>query len=302
MPLDRAVGLGEHLDDLFLVRDGDAESLDAPGRRVLDELGEVLARHAEGNVDLVELQVGEGGVVDQRAEAVAHRIGDHAVDLGLGVDLVVVIDFRHLLEAELARRQRPLVMEGGEAQGRAEASAEDPGGRADVAHADADGGNLALARQLQHPQVVAGMVGHGADLDDVGVQAAEAPVDFSEVVGRLAEVVVADDPLGLAEAGDLAGDVLFEIDVLDPLGDGRPQQHQALIFAAGEFSPVRGAAAGDDDRAGPVGDQPLDVRLAVDVIDAEFDELGALLDEVAVFGDDVAMAAAADADADHGRD
>ena len=124
-------------------------------------------------------------------------------------------------------------------------------------------------------------------------------MDLLEVVGRLAEVVEADDPLGLAEAGDLAGDVLFEIDVLDPFGDRGPQEHQALVFAAGEFSPIGGPAAGDDDRAGPVGDQPLDVRFAVDVVDAEFDELGALLDEVAVFGDDVAMSAAADADADH---
>ena len=29
MPLDGAVGLGEHLDDLFLVRDGDAQAPDA---------------------------------------------------------------------------------------------------------------------------------------------------------------------------------------------------------------------------------------------------------------------------------
>ena len=135
-----------------------------------------------------------------------------------------------------------------------------------------------------------------------GSSAGQPPVDLVQVVGRLAEVVMADDPLGAAETRNLAGDVLLEIDVLDPLGNRRPQEHQPLLFGAGVFSALRRAAAGDDDRAGPVGHQPLDVHFAVDVVHAEFDELGALFDQVPVFGDHVTMSAAADADADHKRD
>ena len=50
---------------------------------------------------------------------------------------------------------------------------------------------------------------------------------------------------------------------------------------------------------GPLGQQPLEVHLAVDVIQPQLDQLGALLDEVLVLGDHVPVAAAADADAEH---
>ena len=82
------VELGKHG---FLVRNGDAQAADADGGRVVDEGGEVFARDADGHVDLVQLEVLEGGVVDERAQAVADRIGDDAVDLGGGVDLVVAV-------------------------------------------------------------------------------------------------------------------------------------------------------------------------------------------------------------------
>ena len=58
-----------------------------------------------------------------------------------------------------------------------------------------------------------------AELDDVRIELAQPAVDFVEIVGRLAEVVQADDPLGAAETRNRRGDVLFQIDVLDPLGD-----------------------------------------------------------------------------------
>ena len=61
---DHAVRLREPLDDLLLVRDGHAQSLDPQSGRVVEKLAQVLARHAERHVDLVQLQVGEGGVVD----------------------------------------------------------------------------------------------------------------------------------------------------------------------------------------------------------------------------------------------
>ena len=94
-------------------------------------------------------------------------------------------------------------------------------------------GTFDCSHQLQHPQVVVRLVGHGGDLDDVGVERRQPGVDLVQIVGRLAEVVQADDPLGLAEARDRAGDVVFQIDVFDAFGDRAAQQHQPLLFAAG---------------------------------------------------------------------
>ena len=62
------------------------------------------------------------------------------------------------------------------------------------------------------------------------------------------------------------------------------------------------AAAGDDHRRGPIGQQPLQVHFAVDVVQPQLDQLGALLDQVAMLGDHVAVTAAGDADANHGID
>ena len=237
----------------------------------------------------------------QRAEAVPDRIGDHAVDLRVGVDPVVVVGLGHLLKAELARRQDPFVMEGGVAERGAELAGQNPRGDADVAHAQADRRHLAAPRQFQHSQVVVRMIGHRADFDDVGIELAEAAVDFVEVVGRLAEVVQTDDPLGASETGDRRGDVVFQIDVLDPFGDGGPQQQPALLLAADEFTAVGSPAASDHDRAGPVRHQPLQVHLSVDIIQPQFDQTGTLVDQVPKLGDHVPVPAAANADANHGR-
>ena len=122
---------------------------------------------------------------------------------------------------------------------------------ADLAHAQPERRHLARPRKLQHPQVVLRVVGHGADLDDVGVQRGQPAVDVFQVVGRPLEVVHADDPLGGAEAGDLAGDVFLQVDVLGPLGDRRPQEDLPLLFAARVAAAVAVAATGDDHGRGP---------------------------------------------------
>ncbi len=95
-----------------------------------------------------------------------------------------------------------------------------------------------------------------------------------QVFGRLAEVVVADDPLGFAEARNRAGDILFQIDVLDAFGDGGPQQQQPRLLGPLPAAAIDLPAAGDDHRRGPIGQQPLEVHLAVDVIQAQLDQLG----------------------------
>ena len=167
MPCTAVVDLRELLDHLFLVRDGDAQAADAQRPGLVDEAAQVLARHAEGHIDLVQPEVGESGVMDQGAEAMPDRIGHDAVDLGIGVDLVVAVDLGHVLEAELARRQGPFAMEGGIGVRGPELAGQDAGRHADIAHPQADRGDLGLADHVQDPHVIAGMVGHGRDLDDV---------------------------------------------------------------------------------------------------------------------------------------
>ncbi len=117
-----------------------------------------------------------------------------------------------------------------------------------------------------------------ADLDDVGIVTAEPGVDGIEVVRRLAEVVEADDPLGLAESRNLPRDIFIQVDVLDALGDGRAEQQDPLLFAADELAAVGAAAAGDNHRTGPVGHQPPQVYVAVDVVQAELDQFRSLVD------------------------
>ena len=281
------------------MRDGDAEAADAQGPGLVDEAAQVLPRHAEGHVDLVQSQVRETGVMDQGAEAVPDGIGHHAVDLGVGVDLLVAIDLGHVLEAELARRQGPLRLEGGVGAVGAELARQDAGGHADVAHSQADRGDLGLADHLQDADVVGGVVDHRRDLHDVRVALRQAAVDLGEVLGRLAEVVEADDPLGLAEAGNGGGDIVFQVDVLDPFGDGRPQEELPLLFRPVPLPAVGGAAAGDHYGARPLGDQAAEVDGPADVVQPQLDQLGPQLGEVPMFVDHETVAAAADADANH---
>jgi len=92
-------------------------------------------------------------------------------------------------------------MERGVGERRAELAGQNPRDGADVAHADADGGHLAAAHELEHPQVVVRMVAIVENLTMSGSSSLSRPVQLFEVVGRLAKVVQADDPLGAAETG-----------------------------------------------------------------------------------------------------
>ena len=92
-------------------------------------------------------------------------------------------------------------------------------------------GILLCRVKLQHPQVVVRMVGHRGQLHDVRIEARQPAVHLCEIVGRLAKIVQADDPFRAAETGDRAGDVLLQVDVLHPFGNGRPQQQQPLLLA-----------------------------------------------------------------------
>ena len=60
------------------------------------------------------------------------------------------------------------------------------------------------------------------------------------------------------------------------------------------------AAAGDDHRAGPLGQEPLEIRRRHQEVEPQLDQLAALLGQVLVLGDQMPMPAAADGDAEQG--
>ena len=100
--------------------------------------------------------------------------------------------------------------------------------------------------------------------------------------------------------GDGAGKVLLEVDVFDPFGNRRTEQQLALALAAGPFTPVLLATTGDHHRARAIGNQPSQPYLAVDVVQTQLHQFRAPLDQMAVLGDHVSVAATGNADADHG--
>ncbi len=115
-------------------------------------------------------------------------------------------------------------------KGATELAGQDSRRRTNLAHADADRGNLAVPHELKHPHVVMRFVRHGRQLDHVGVQIGESRVNLLQVFRRLAEVVHADNAFGLAVSRDTSGDFLFQVDILHAFGDRRPEQHQASFF------------------------------------------------------------------------
>ena len=124
-------------------------------------------------------------------------------------------------------------------------------------------------------------------------------VDAPQVLRRLAEIVVADDPLGLPEPRDAAGDVILQVHVVDAFRDRRPQGQQPGLFRVVPLAAVLLAAAGDDARAGPLAEQAADVHAAADVVHPQLDQLHALFGQVPMLGHRMLVAAATNANANH---
>ncbi len=119
------------------------------------------------------------------------------------------------------------------------------------------------------------------------------------VLRRDAEVVIADDAFCFAESRNGGGDVFLEVDPLAAFGDGGAQEQLPGLLGSRPATAVGLSAAGDDDRARPVGQEALEVYIAVDVIQPKLDELRTALDEVLVLGNHVPVTTAADTDAEH---
>ena len=73
-------------------------------------------------------------------------------------------------------------------------------------------------------------------------------MDLFEIVGRLFEVVITDDPLRVAITRNLVGNVHFQVDVIHAVGDRRSQQHHAVGLAVLPQSLVFSTPTSRDDR------------------------------------------------------
>ena len=143
------------------------------------------------------------------------------------------------------------------------------------------------------------LVGGRGDFDHVRVVLCQLGMDRRQLLGRLAEIVVADNALRLAEAGNRAGNILLEVDVIDSLGDRRSQQHQPLLLVADPLAAIDLATAGNKHGAGPLIQQPLEIHVAGDPIQPQFDEPSPRFHQVLMLGKHVPMPTPTNADTDH---
>ena len=97
------------------------------------------------------------------------------------------------------------------------------------------------------------------------------------IARRFVEIVIADDAFDLAEAGNVIGDVVFQVDVIEAGDDGLPHQHLPLFLGAGPAAAVGRAAESGNHRAGPLGEQALEVGGPLEKVEAHLDQLGAAL-------------------------
>ena len=121
----RGVLLFGHRQRCFLMRNRDAVTPNGNDFKSLQERGQLPARDAEGNVDAIDAQLVHGGIVNNRAEAVANGVADDSVNLSAGVDVLEEVMVLHLAEIGDAERKRSFDVEGGVGERRAELGGQD---------------------------------------------------------------------------------------------------------------------------------------------------------------------------------
>ena len=156
---DRVVLLLGELRGRFLVRDRHAVAVDRDVLKALQERRQLAARHPERQVHRVDAELRKRRVVNQRAQAVADRIADHAEHLRLGVDALDVVDLLQLLKRQHARRDLPFLVERGIGERHPHAQAEHPAARAEVAHAERDRRLGRVFQKRHHAQIVGRFAG-----------------------------------------------------------------------------------------------------------------------------------------------
>ena len=259
----------------LLVWDRHAVAADRHGVQRVGRFGKLTLRHAEGDVHRIDLRAPEHVVVQDRAEAVAHRVAEQREELRVRPDGLHGVGRPELVHRRQAGGDAALFVERGVDPRRPELERREPRDEPELAHAERHGRLRRPPLDFDDPAQVVRLRGHHGDLADVRVLRQHPVVDLVEVSGRLGHVVVTDDALHRPEPADAIGDIGFEIDPLErPGDDGLPQHRLALRFGPRPATAVDRPAEGRHPRATLVGQQPFEIDRLREEIDADFEELG----------------------------
>ena len=301
-PIDIGIdGIGK-LEDGFLVGDGHAVAANIEPFEFPEGGTELIFGDANGDVDGVQPEFSEGGIMDERTLAVRNRITDDGEDACVPVDAIEGVQVANFGPGELPWRHFSFATEAGVGEGGPRLAAEDATDCPEFSHAEPNGGNAGGGDQFEQAYVVGGRVGHGDDFDDVRVALAHASMNIEELDRRFFEVVVADDAFGFSIATDGAGDVFFEIDVFSAADDGFAENGEALFFGAKPAAAINFSSAGDNHGGGSVFEETADIGLVAHEVDTKFNQFRAFGGECLVLFDHGRVSGSSEADADHGCD
>ena len=264
---------------------------------LFDRLGELTARHPERQVHRVHLEPLEHVIVEQWPEAVPDRIAGHAEHFRIRVDRADRIRGLKFFHAGQAGRDAAFLIESGIDERGSVLERKEAARLADVAHAEGDGRLRSGLLKPQHAGHVVRALSQDRDLEDIRILLQHVGVDFVQILRRLGEVVVADDPLHGAEPRDGVGDVRFQIDPVERTGDdGLTKDDLAFGLGAGKATAIRWPAQRGHPRAQLARQKSLELHGLRQEVQAQFDELGPALDRFLQLGHDHLVPRAADYD------
>ena len=189
------------------------------------------------------------------------------------IDRVVGVIFLHHAVGDHPRREDPFGIETRVGERCPEFPAEDPGEHADLTHGDRDHRPLGRRAQVQDTRRLRQRRRRRCNLDHVRIELLALVDDVLQVDRSCFEVMVADDPLGLAETANLAGDVHFQVDVVDAQRDGFPNELLPFFFVAAPKTAVDAAPDREHRRRRAILQDPLQVGIAAQAVDAQLDQL-----------------------------
>ena len=260
----------------------------------------MFRRDPDRNIDGIDSEVLERSIMNQRALAVRDRVRDDGIDCSVCVDVVVMVDVSHPIEADLAGSQGPLCVKGGVGEWGAKSTRQQPGRSAHLPHADTDGWRFGCLDKFEHADVVMRSIGHRCNLDDIGVELGHPLVDIFQVFRRFAKIMETDNPLCLSVSRNSRCNILLKIDIVHALGDCHTQNRLTGFFTSAIFSTILLAPAGGNHRSGSLAEEFFKVNIPLYKIEAEFHQLGTLRGKMLMLGDHVSVPTAADGNTNHG--
>ena len=124
-------------------------------------------------------------------------------------------------------------------------------------------------------------------------------MDLFQIAGRLIEVVVTDNALRIAVARNLTGDLHFEINIIHPVRDRRPQQRHTFFLRPSPKTTVFGSSTSCHHRTAGSAHQTFQVDRATNEIQTQLNQLSALFDNMFVFRHHHGVTSATNTNANH---